>query len=78
MEIVDHSQTRQRPGQKRQGSGCPGLEKALGAVEMLLVPTDRKDLDSPASVAELVPKLTVGLPPAMERAPGGHARVDVD
>ena len=61
MEIVDHSQTRQRPGQKRRGSPCPGLEKALGAVEMLLVPSDRKNFDSPASVAELVSKLPVSL-----------------
>ncbi len=61
MEIVDHSQTRQQPGQKRRGSGCPGLEKALGAVEMVLVPSDRKDFDSPASVAELVSKLPVSL-----------------
>ena len=29
-------------------SGCPGLENALGAVEMLLVPSDRKYFDSPA------------------------------
>ena len=65
MEIVDHSQTRQQPGQKRRGSGCPGLEKALGAVEMVLVPSDRNDFDSPASVAELVSKLPVSLAPAM-------------
>ena len=61
MEIVDHSQTRQRPGQKRWGSPCPGLEKALGAVEMVLVPSDRKDFDSPACLPELVPKLPVSL-----------------
>ena len=58
-------------------SGCPGLENALGAVEMLLVPSDRKDFDSPACLPELVPKLPVGLAPAMERASGGHARIDV-
>ena len=28
-------------------SGYPGLENALGAVEMLLVPSDRKYFDSP-------------------------------
>ena len=61
MEIVDHSQTRQRPGQKRRGSPCPGLEKALDAVEMVLVPNDRKDFDSPACLPELVPKLPVSL-----------------
>ena len=75
MEIVDHSQTRQRPGQKRRGSGCPGLEKALGAVEMLLVPSDRKDFDSPASVAELVPKLPVSLAPAMHMQALPHREV---
>ena len=32
-------------------SGCPGLVNALGAVEMLLVPSDRKDFDSPACLA---------------------------
>ena len=48
-----------------RASGCPGLEKALGAVEMVLVPSDRKDFDSPASVAELGPKLPVSLAPAM-------------
>ena len=32
---------------------------------MLLVPSDRKDFDSPASVAEFVSKLPVGLAPAM-------------
>ena len=42
-------------------SGCPGLENALGAVEMLLVPGDRKYFDSPACLPELVPKLPVGL-----------------
>ena len=36
-------------------SGCPGLENALGAVEMVLVPSDRKDVDSPAFLPELVP-----------------------
>ena len=29
-------------------SGCPGLENALGAVEMLLVPSGRRYFDSPA------------------------------
>ena len=32
-------------------SGCPGLENALGAVEMLLVPSDHKYFDSPACLA---------------------------
>ena len=31
--------------------GCPGLENALGAVEMVLVPSDRKYFDSPACLA---------------------------
>ena len=64
------------PGRFRV-SGCPGLENPLGAVEMVLVPSDRKDIDSPACLPELVPKLPVGLVPAMERASGGHARIDV-
>ena len=58
-------------------SGCPGLENALGAVEMLLVPSDPKYFDSPACLPEIVPKLPVGLAPAMERASGGHARIYV-
>ena len=58
-------------------SGCPGLENALGAVEMLLVPSGRNHFDSPAGLAELVPKLPVGLAPAMERASGGHAGIYV-
>ena len=58
-------------------SGCPGLENALSAVEMVLVPSDRKYFDSPACLPELVPKLPVGLAPAMERASGGYARIDV-
>ncbi len=74
-ETVNHSQTRQRPGQKRRGSPCPGLEKALGAVEMLLVPSDRKYFDSPASVAELVPKLPVSLGPAMHMQALPHREV---
>ena len=48
-------------------SGCPGLENLLGAVEMVLVPSDRKHFDSPACLPELVPKLPVGLAPAMEQ-----------
>ena len=32
-------------------SGCPGLENPLGAVEMLLVPSDHKYLDGPACLA---------------------------
>ena len=32
-------------------SGCPNLENPLGAVEMLLVPSDRKHFDSPACLA---------------------------
>ena len=31
--------------------GCPGLENALGAVEMVLVPSDCKYFDSPACLA---------------------------
>ena len=74
MEIVDHSRTRQRPGEKRRGSPCPGLEKALGAVEMLLVPSDCKDFDSPASVPEACPKAAGELgygssPGSVEAAP---------
>ena len=42
---------------------------------MLLVPSDRKDFDSPACLPELVPKLPVGLAPAMERASGRHVRI---
>ena len=38
------------PGRSRV-SGCPGLENPLGAVEMLLVPSDPKDFDSPACLA---------------------------
>ena len=64
------------PGRYRV-SGCPGLENPLGAVEMLLVPSNRNHFDSPAGLAELVPKLPVGLAPAMERASGGHTRIDV-
>ena len=56
-------------------SAGPGLENSLGAVEMLLVPSDRKYFDPPACLPELVPKLPVGLAPAMERASGGHARI---
>ena len=51
-----------------RGSGCPGLENARGAGEMLLVLTDRKDFDSRACLPELGPKLPVGLAPGMERA----------
>ena len=57
--------------------GCPGLENALRAVGTVLVSSDRKELDSPACLPELVLKLTVGLPPAMHRASGGHARIYV-
>ena len=32
-------------------SGCPDLENPLGAVEMLLVPSDCKYCDSPACLA---------------------------
>ena len=32
-------------------SGCPGLMNTLSAVEMLLVPSDRKDFDIPACLA---------------------------
>ena len=31
-------------------SGCPGLENALGAVEVVLVPSNRKDFDSPLAL----------------------------
>ena len=41
-------------------SGCPGLENTLGGIEILLVPRDRKDFDSPVCLSELVPKLPVG------------------
>ena len=58
-------------------SGCPGLEKALGAVEMVLVPSDRKYFDPPACLPQLVPQLPVGLAPGMEQASGGHARIYV-
>ena len=34
-------------------SGCPGLENALGAVEMLVVPSDHKRLDSAACLGPL-------------------------
>ena len=34
-----------------QVSGCPGLENALGAVEMVLVPSDCNYFDSPACLA---------------------------
>ena len=44
---------------------------------MLLVPSNRKDIGSPACLQELVPKLPVGLAPALERASGGHARIYV-
>ena len=43
-------------------SGCPGREKTLGAVEMLPVPSDRKDFDPPAFLLELAPKLPVAWP----------------
>ena len=55
-----------------RGWGGPSLKNALGAVEVLLVSSDRKYLNSPACLAELVPKLTVGLAPARERASGGR------
>ena len=58
-------------------SGCPGLENALGAVEMLLVPSDREYLDSPVCLPELVQKLPVGLAPGIQLASGGHARIYV-
>ena len=32
-------------------SGCPRLENALCAVEMVLGPSDRKDFDSPVCLA---------------------------
>jgi hypothetical protein len=32
-------------------SGCPGLETALGTVEMVLVPSDHKYFDDPACLA---------------------------
>ena len=44
---------------------------------MMLVPSNRKDFDGPACLAELVPKLPVSLAPAMEWASGGHARINV-
>ena len=46
-------------------------------LSMLLVPSDRKDSDSPACLPELVPKLPVGLAKAMERALGGRATIYV-
>ena len=42
---------------------------------MLLVPSVRKDFDSPASVAELVPKLPVSLAPAMHMQALPHREV---
>ena len=42
-------------------SGCPGLEKAPGAVEMAPVPSDRNYSFSPACLPQLVPKQLVGL-----------------
>ena len=45
---------------------------------MLLVPSDHKYFDSAACLPELVPKLTVGLPPGMERASVGHGGIYVD
>ncbi len=58
-------------------SGCPSLENALGAVEMLLVPSDREYRDSPACLPELVQKLPVGLAPSIQLASGGPARIYV-
>ena len=51
-----------------RGSFCLGLQNALGAGEMVLVPSDCKDVDSRGCLRELGPKLPVGLAPAMERA----------
>ncbi len=58
-------------------SACPGLEKALGAVERVLVSCDRKDFDIPACLPEVVPKMPVGLSRAKELISGGQTRIDV-
>ena len=49
----------------------------MDAVEIVLVPSVRKYFDSPVCLPELFPKLPVGLAPAMERASGRHARIDL-
>ena len=36
-----------------------------------------KNFDSPAAMAELVPKLPIGLAPGIQLASGGHARIYV-
>ena len=46
-------------------------------MEMFLVPSVRKYFDPPACLPELVPKLPVGLAPAMERASDRHARINL-
>ena len=58
-------------------SDRPGLQHSLGAVEEVLLPGDRDDLDAAAGVAELVPKPPMGGSPRVQLAGGSHAGVNV-
>ena len=62
----------------RRVIGSPGLEHPLGAVQKVLLPGHCNDLDAPAGLAELVPKLPMGGPLGIKLSWGGHAWVDVD
>ena len=49
----------------------------FGAVEQVLLPGDRNQLDAPATLAESLPKFLMGGSPGMHFGRGCHARVDV-
>ena len=58
-------------------SGEPRLEDALSAVQKVLLPGNGNDLDAPARLSELVPKVVVRPSPGLQFATGSHAGVDV-
>ena len=58
-------------------SGEPRLEDALSAVQKVLLPGNGNDLDAPARLSELVPKVVVRPSPGLQFARGSHAGVDV-
>ena len=49
----------------------------LGAVQKVLLPGNGNDLDAPARLSELVPKVVVRPSPGLQFARGSHAGVDV-
>ena len=62
----------------RRHARVVGLEPPPGAVQELLLPGNRNHFDTPAGLAELLPKAAVGLSPGVQLRAGSHAGVDVD